>query len=892
MKAQSIQNSELRKRLRLAQFLYFLNLSLRDISCFSLLFLIVAAVLLIAERLVNIDPAARRLIISWLPYAFFLPLFFIFTYHLKELFNVNNTVFNLEKDSDYFDGYLVSSIQLEKDLLDQRLGYSPGLIRLLQSQVSSRLRGKRPARLINWDQLRDSVFLLLAVLMIYISCVGIAPAYFSYLYDQYLLPERNQPIRLATKFKVEPGSVSVLTGKDLTLKVMALGQLPASAELKYRYFGGEWETRPLKTRDGINYYYTFSNLFKSFEYYVDSELARSVIYTINVQHEPKILTQSVTYKYPEYTGLPNRTTTEIDAALEALYGTEISITATANKPIKSARLVFEKAAPKTITKIAKASLRTSFIATESDKYYLSVQDNDGFINKNPVITPILVYPDKKPQISLISPDSDVDLDESMKLRVIVKASDDFGIDRIELIAFRSNGEEVIVPVVKYTERVLQTGEEYLWDLSSLLYFPGDQLTYQAAVWDNDGVRGGKRGLSVRRRLRLPTMAEIYQDVDSEQKMQESGLRSLMEQQRFIKEKVSNLYDNLKREKNLNWAQKKELQDIARRQREINKQMRKILSEMSQSVKKLSENKIIKYSTMEKMKQINRLLNEVLTSEMKEAMNKLNKAISNINLTDKQKELLQAKFNAEAFEKKVERTLKLLKQMKNKQELDSLISENKSIMEEQRRIQRETAKLSQEKNQKMKDQMSKELAKRQEKLAKRLDELKKKMRALAEQMKKDNPKASKMLEEALKQMDQQKISEKMKQAAKSLKQKKPSQALVKEEQSLFGLFQFGKKVGSAGKTMEVEDQTELLAALEVVINDVFYLSFRQEVFVEKVDQASRRPVNELSKTELSHTAQRETDIIENSRKVMDKMQRIADKSPLFNYELVLLVSRTI
>ena len=54
------------------------------------------------------------------------------------------------------------------------------------------------------------------------------------------------------------------------------------------------------------------------------------------------------------------------------------------------------------------------------------------------------------------PTADVNLDKSMKLRVLITASDDFGIDRIELIANRSGDRETIIPIVDYPTRVLKS----------------------------------------------------------------------------------------------------------------------------------------------------------------------------------------------------------------------------------------------------------------------------------------------------------------------------------------------------------------------------------------------------------------------------------------------------
>ncbi len=180
---------------------------------------------------------------------------------------------------------------------------------------------------------------------------------------------------------------------------------------------------------------------------------RSSVYRFEVQSPRIFEVQSLTYKYPAYTGVADQTV-QGTGDIRAVEGTQVLITAKSNFPLKSAAFVpngeEKDGKPLVINskdaKSATFSFYLNSLANDPNKpeyqtYVLRGYDAERNSNRNPSVYRIEMLKDKPPKISWIDPPNDpLKIPQTGFTEVRVSAEDaDFGLRNIR-IHFETTGK--------------------------------------------------------------------------------------------------------------------------------------------------------------------------------------------------------------------------------------------------------------------------------------------------------------------------------------------------------------------------------------------------------------------------------------------------------------------
>ncbi len=178
--------------------------------------------------------------------------------------------------------------------------------------------------------------------------------------------------------------------------------------------------------------------------------ANSNEFHLVVQAAPTIVVESVDYVYPGYTGMVSQTV-DHQGDLKAIEGTQITLHAVANQPIKSAAIDFDcngsddqrmtfddRHATATFTLALKADHQTP----EHTSYQLRFTNTDGKENPQPIRHQIEVTRDVAPEIQFLAPKRDeIDLPVNRGLVCEVSAHDpDFALSRVAIVGKSSAGQ--------------------------------------------------------------------------------------------------------------------------------------------------------------------------------------------------------------------------------------------------------------------------------------------------------------------------------------------------------------------------------------------------------------------------------------------------------------------
>ncbi len=225
----------------------------------------------------------------------------------------------------------------------------------------------------------------------------------------------------------------------------------------------------------------------------------------SAHREPITGDVALTYRYPAYTGLPPRTAQGTNGEVTAPAGTEVQLKTRADRDVARADLVLDgKRIPLVVS--GARDLAGTFLVEKAGAYHFAFYARgDRPIAVGPDV-PVHVEADAAPQVRLVSPVDDLELDPGETASLRYDASDDYGLSALELV-FRVAGspDEQRLPLAHDEGRT--TRGQYTWDLSAVKLRPGQEISYYLEARDNDEVSGKKKGVSRTQALKLYSAAE-------------------------------------------------------------------------------------------------------------------------------------------------------------------------------------------------------------------------------------------------------------------------------------------------------------------------------------------------------------------------------------------------
>jgi hypothetical protein len=274
---------------------------------------------------------------------------------------------------------------------------------------------------------------------------------------------------------------SVVDGRPVRRAALASGGVLLGLVVLLALLGGQWSAGLARIREAAK-----------------SPQAQTLVEPITGDIE-------LTYRYPAYTGLAQRTVPGTNGEVSAPSGTEVVLKTRSDRPVERAEVVVNgQALPLTVT--GNRDLEGTFVAKQSGHYHFMFYGaRDKQLAKGPDIA-LNVEADKAPQVALQTPAAELEIDPGQKVTLKYEATDDYGLSGLSLV-FRTPGaqQETRVPLPREDGR--RNRGTHTWDLGNLKVDPGDRITYYVEAQDNDAVEGPKKGVSRTQVLRVYSAAE-------------------------------------------------------------------------------------------------------------------------------------------------------------------------------------------------------------------------------------------------------------------------------------------------------------------------------------------------------------------------------------------------
>jgi hypothetical protein len=224
------------------------------------------------------------------------------------------------------------------------------------------------------------------------------------------------------------------------------------------------------------------------------------------------------------------------------------------------------------------------------------------------------------------------------------------------------------------------------------------------VRDNNAVDGPSTARTRVYVLRFPTLGEIFAQIDEREEASIDDLEEIVDEARRVEEKVEQLSREILKKGDSSWENRKEVERALEAQEKLSDQLQELQAEISSNLERLTESEFATFEAMQKMEQIQKLLDEVATDEMKEALEKLREAMEEMNARRMQEDLAEFQMTQEQLTENLDRILENLKQFRLEEKMKAAVRELEELAARQERVNDELDQAAKE-GEKNEDQLA-------------------------------------------------------------------------------------------------------------------------------------------------------------------------------------------
>jgi hypothetical protein len=300
--------------------------------------------------------------------------------------------------------------------------------------------------------------------------------------------------------RVTPGDVAVRRNSDQLVTAQVIGLKPGKVQLFAHYQSARnkaWEPVAMQPQldasggpgspdfvapsfGASNFQFLFAGLPEDVEYYVQAGPLTSRHFKVRVVDLPSVKQVRVTYHYPKWTGMP-QVTEEHGGDLRAIEGTNAELTLQMDRPLRNGQLTLDDGKQITLSGGEGNLYKGSILMQKDGAYHVAAVDQGQPVRLS---EDYFIATDKAnpPQIAIDRPTGDYRASPIEEVTVGVKASDDFGLNKMSLHYSVNGGPEKTVDLLQKPGAKNADGTATL-SLEDFKLVPGDLVSLYATAKD-------------------------------------------------------------------------------------------------------------------------------------------------------------------------------------------------------------------------------------------------------------------------------------------------------------------------------------------------------------------------------------------------------------------------
>ena len=749
--------------------------------------------------------------------------------------------------------------------------YSFSLIDAAFKNVYERSRSLKFETIVDFTKVkklaRNFTILLVLCLLLFVFIPGLRAASYRILnFNREFLP----PARFY--FDIIPGNTEVTKGDNVDFVINVKGEIPKKVSLFTREEAQtNFEEHELKIDSAGNYKFSIQKLQSSLHYFAKAEELSSDEFQIKVIDHPVIRSLDIKVISPGYSGLPVSEQKD-NGNISALTGSTVEISLLSNKGLKEAKIEFEDSSSSGL-KIQDNFAKGSFRIKKDNSYVITIRDQYGNNNLQPVRYFIKSLYDSNPVIELIYPKQDINLANDSRVQLEVKVADDFGFSALKLnYRLASSGYEQVQDEFTSVDIALDKKNreqqvDYVWNLTQLKPAVNDVYSFYLEIFDNDNVTGPKSARTQIINVRVPSLDEILSEADKTQDNIQDEMKETLKEAEELKKELEKIDSDLKQDKQqITWEEKEKIEQALDKFEKLQEKMENSGEQLKQMQNELQQNNLLSEETLQKYMELQKLMDQLTSDEFKQAMQKMQDTLQKMNRNQAQDNMDQMKMDEERFKKSIERTMNLLKRIQVEQKMDEMIKRTENLEQKQNDLNEQTEQ-SDQNNQRQSD----ELSKKQDEVSKELDRLQEKMKELSEKMKELKDMPNEEMEKLQEEFENQKNEEMSDEVSKDLKQNQKQKAGQNQQKLSKNMKQMKDSMKQMQQMMQQENQMQTFTDMMRILDNIIELSKQQEELKNKLQNV------DPNSSQFEQNLQKQNEIKKNLNKVAEQMGDLSQKT---------------
>lgn len=849
---------------------YYTNKIIRGVLYSAGLILAFYLVVALLEAVGHFDKTLRTLLFwSFLGVAAFLLVKNVFVPAAK-LLRLGKTLSYAEASAIVGDHFPQVRDKLLNTLQLQEQHGSHGSDSLLAASIEQRTRELSPVPFtaaIDFGENRKYLKFILPPLGIMVVLLFAAPSLLTESTERLI--RHNEDIAPVAPFSIEilNDELQVAERENFTLRVDAEGAaVPEKIYLEME--GIRFRFNPeSKTR----FSYTFRNPEKSQRFRIYADGFYFGPYDLEVLSKPLLVNFSVDIEYPAYTGIAPETIRN-SGDLRVPEGSALTwLFETRNSDQIRLRLADSV---HILPSSPQGSIRFQSRILEGGTYSLSPENASvGILDS--MVYRISLIPDRAPSIAV---DASADSIRQKDLFFTGQVQDDYGFRKLTFnYAFTASGrsdrelntyQSIVLPKPAGTDDRFF----YHWSLEELGIDAGENLSYFFEVWDNDAVNGSKSARSALKSYKAPSLKEVRDTRDQENEEIKDQLEENLREAGELKDELDELRKELMQKESLNWQDKQKLEDMLKKQKELQESMREVQEKNKAKQEKQSSFETPNEQIKQKQEQLQKLMDQVMNEELQKLMDEIQKLMEEMNKEELQQEMEEMQLSTEDLEKELDRALEQFKQLEWEQKMNETIEELEKLAEEQEELAEKSKDGTED---------AEELKKEQDALNEQFEQVKDDLKKLEEMNQElENPNGMPDTEQ-----DQEEVEENMQESSEQLDKNKKKKASESQQNAAEKMKEMAQNMEQAMAQDSAEQAEEDMDALRALLENIITLSFDQEGLMNDFGSVEKNDPKYVAYGQVQRKLKDDSKMVEDSLFALSK--RIFQLEPIVNREIGLV-----
>jgi hypothetical protein len=427
-----------------------------------------------------------------------------------------------------------------------------------------------------------------------------------------------------------------------------------------------------------NYFFVFRNVNNSFDFNFLADNYKSKQFTLNVLPSPVLKNFKMSVVPPSYTGIDPfviNNTGDCTVPMGSLISWEMNTLF-----VDSVNFFFKDDTVSLNTKNNSFSYRKSI--RELTNYGIQVK-NSYFTNSDRLNYKIEVINDLYPDIDVKQVE---DTARVGAFYFLVNIKDDYGfhaLNFVRKVLKDESSESFIVEKIQIVPVSRNQDLFYYFDFSNIDSLPdGSLVEYYFEVKDNDFINNYKATRSSAKIFKLLDREEVRDQISDLEKSRNDALSKSKKLTDDIKKEIEDFKRKELNNELSEWEKKNFLKSITDKQKDLDNFLKDVIEKNKKSNQTSDQFYKEQKQLEEKQKQIQELLNQILDEDLKKLLKEIEELSEKFNQNDFEKIKDKIDFSYDKLDKKLDRSLELLKRYQVEDNVMKLSEDMKRISEKE------------------------------------------------------------------------------------------------------------------------------------------------------------------------------------------------------------------